>query len=116
AEISAKIEEIVLYGYEAFGDADAGRQIGEESPRESDAAVGLIDGPIGLNAQIILAPPFAGAETRHAGIPRARVNLVQLHHAPAPFPSSPHDNELSESRGSYTLPRPSLRSGRDPGS
>ena len=60
--------------------------------RQADRGVRLVDRAVGLDPEIVLRPPLAGAERRRAVVAGLRVDLVQDDHA----------GELTGPRGGVT--------------
>ena len=59
---------------------DLGMAPGGVKPRQADRCVGLVDRAVGLDPEVRLEPPFAGAEPGRAVVAGAGVDLVEFYH------------------------------------
>ena len=61
--------------------ASMSRALAKMQPHDADGGVGLVNGSICLDPQIIFRPAFAAAQRRGAVIAGPRVDLIEHDHA-----------------------------------
>ena len=77
-QFGAEIEQIVLDALQHGVERPILRFDGEA--RDADRRIGLVNGAIGFDANIVLAPARAIGERCSPGVPAARVDFVEPHH------------------------------------
>jgi hypothetical protein len=76
-EIGAKVEQIILDQAQHRIELTRLRQM---KPDKANGGVGLIDGPVGSNTQVVFRTAFAAAKRRGAVISGSRVNTIEDDH------------------------------------
>src|SRR5215210_109955 len=81
-EVGAEIEQIVLD--QAEHRIELARVV-EMQPHKADGGVGLVDGSISADAQIVFRAAFAASQGRGAIIAGSRINAIEDDHCSSPF-------------------------------